>query len=153
MHCTLLWGLPSAHVARLIALWACTVLYCTLLYVTVLYCTLLWCTVLYPTALRGSLQPMSKFVSSGALYCNLLYCTVLHYCSMLYIIALWSSQPHATPKYQISWESVLWLQAFKEFPGIQRVNWLIMLITQIAQSATFSNQAKSPLLSPEMIFW
>ena len=150
MHCTLLWGAPLSPCGTFDS---SVSLYCTLLYDTVLYCTLLWCAVLYPTALRGSLQPMSKFVSSGALYCNLLYCTVLHYCSsMLYIIALWSSQPHATPKYQISWESVLWLQAFKEFPGIQRVNWLIMLIALIAQSATFGNQARFPLLSLEMIF-
>ena len=45
MYCTVSYcseGLPSAHVASLVALGPCTVLYCTLLYfTTVLYCTLL----------------------------------------------------------------------------------------------------------------
>ena len=149
MHCTLLWGLPSAHVAHLVALGACTVLYCMLLYSIVLYSNVLYCILL----LRGApLSPCGEFGSSGTLYCTLLYSTVLYYCNILYLIALWSSPPHATPKYQILWESILWFQAFKEFPGIQRVNRLILLIAQIAQSATFSNQDKYPLLSLEMTF-
>ena len=152
MHCTVPHcseGLPSAHVATLVALRPCTVHYCTLLYSTVLYCDVLYCTPL----LRGApFSPCGNFGSSGTLYCTLLYSTVLYYCNILYLIALWSSPHHATPKYQISWESVLWFQAFKEFPGIQRVNRLILLIAQIAQSATFSNQDKYPLLSLEMTF-
>ena len=149
MHCTLLWGLPSAHVARLVALEACTVLYCMLLYSTVLYYDVLYCILLLWGALFSPCPSLWALGPCTVIYCTVLYFTTVVCCTLL----LWSSQPHATPKYQISWESVLWLQAFKEFPGIQRVNWLIMLITQIAQSATFSNQAKSPLLSPEMIFW
>ena len=91
----------------LVALGPCTVLYCMLLYSTVLYSNVLYCILL----LRGApLSRCGKFGSSVTLYCTLLYSTVLYYCTILYLIALTSSPPHATPKYQISWESVLWFQ-------------------------------------------
>ena len=80
MHCTLLWGLPSAHVAHLVALGACTVLYCMLLYSIVLYSNVLYCILV----LRGApLSPCGEFGSSGTLYCTLLYFTTVLYCTLL----------------------------------------------------------------------
>ena len=80
MHCTLLWELPSAHVAHLVALGACTVLYCMLLYSIVLYSNVLYCILL----LRGApLSPCGEFGSSGTFYCTLLYFTTVLYCTLL----------------------------------------------------------------------
>ena len=76
-HCSE--GLPLAHVASLVALEPCTVLYCTLLYSTLLYCNVLYCTLLLQGAPFSS---SGTFGSSWTLYCTLVYATVL-YCTLL----------------------------------------------------------------------
>ena len=82
----------------------CTLLYFTVCYFTLLYSTLMYCTVSYysqglPSAHVASLVALGPCT---VLYCTLLYSTVLYYCTILYRIALTSSPPHVTPKYQIS---------------------------------------------------